>query len=211
LFNIRYEIECNWNYNVSGNPAAFIHIAPNNITSADYQDNPDNSSSIVGGVTNWTRVLSGPTYETNAGVFNQSYRNRFFGGFANLLGPNSFDYRIRTILNGELMLQARPTAQSGISDTSPDERNIFNRFSCNNYTTQNVNGTWFSYSSTATDINNSTQRIDGTAIFGAQIYWSSFLASGINRIGLRLTDGFTTSTTRPRGAHYTYRIYRVRK
>jgi hypothetical protein len=212
LFNIRYEIECNWNYNASGTPYAYIHIAPNNVSAIDFATDPNTSFTAVAGVTNWTRVLSGPTYEYSGAEFNYSYRDRFFCGYSNPLGPNSFDYRIRTILNGELMLQARPTAQSGISDTSQNERNIFNRFTCNNYTTQFVNGNWFIYSvGTMFDPNNSTERIDGTAIFSAGIYWSGFLASGINRIGLRLTEGFNTNTTRPRGAHYTYRIFRVRK
>ena len=212
LFNIRYEIECNWNYTASLTPEAHIHIAPNNVTAIDFATDPNTGYTAVAGVTNWTRVLSGPTYETSSGEFNQSYRDRFFCGFANQLGANLFDFRNRTILNGELMLQARPTAQSGISDTSQNERNIFNRFTCNNYSTQFVGSNWFIYSSgSGTDINNSTQRIDGTAIFSAGIYWSASFQSGINRIGLRLTDGFNTNTTRPRGAYYTYRIYRVRK
>jgi hypothetical protein len=212
LFNIRYEIECNWNYSGSVYPAAFIHIAPNNITATDYQNNdPNTSNSFVAGVTNWTNIMAGGTWGNITGEFNQSYRNRFMGGFAHQISGGLTEYRCRTVLNGELMLQTRPTGQSGITDPSPEERNIFNRFTCNNYTTQRVSGSWLTYQTVGSDFQNSHMRQDGTAIFSAQLYWNGFLASGINRIGLRLNDGFTPTDTRPRGAHYVYRIYRVRK
>ena len=211
LFNIRYEIECNWNYSDSVYPPAFIHIAPNNITASDYQSDSNTSSTFVGGVTNWTNIMSGDTWGTTQ-EFNQSYRNRFMCGFAHQISGSLTEYRCRTILNGEMMLQTRPTGQSGITDPSPEERNIFNRFTCNNYTTQRVSGNWHTYNVfNYNDIQNSHMRIDGTAIFGAQSFWNEFLASGINRIGLRLNDGFNVNDTRPRGAHYIYRIYRVRK
>ena len=211
LFNIRYEIECNWNYSASVYPSAYIHIAPNNITASDYSSDPNTSSLFVGGVTNWTNIISGGPWGNITQEFNQSYRNRFFGGFAPQTSGSLTEYRSRTILNGELMLQTRPTGQSGITDLSTEERNIFNRFTCTNYTTQRVGGNWLTYSYNGSDFNNSHMQIYGTAIFGAQIYWNTFLASGINRIGLRLNDGFTPTDTRPRGAQYIYRIYRVRK
>ena len=204
LFNIRYEIECNWNYSASVYPPAFIHIAPNNITASDYQNDPNTGNTFVGGVTNWTNIMADGAWGNITGEFNQSYRNRFMGG-------GLTDYRCRTIMNGELMLQSRPTGQSGITDPSTEERNIFNRFTCNNYTTQRVSGSWLTYQISGNDLQNSHMRQDGTAIFSAQSYWNGFLASVINRLGLRLNDGLDTTITRPRGAHYVYRIYRVRK
>jgi hypothetical protein len=211
LFNIRYEIECNWDYSASVYPAAFIHIAPNNITASDYQNDPNTGNTFVGGVTNWTNIMADGAWGNITGEFNQSYRNRFMGGFANQISAGLTEQRCRTLLNGELMLQSRPTGQSGITDPSTEERNIFNRFTCNNYTTQRVSGSWLTYQISGNDFQNSHMRQDGTAIFSAQSYWNGFLASGINRLGLRLNDGLDTTITRPRGAHYVYRIYRVRK
>lgn len=212
LFNIRYEIDCYWNWNNATYPAAFIHIAPNNITASDYQTDPNTSSTFVGGVTHWTNMMAGGAWGGITGEFNQSYRNRFMGGFLNAITGSLTEQRCRTLLNGELRLQTRPTGQASFTtDPALTERNIFNRFSCNNYTTQSVGGTWLTYQTVGSDFQNSCMRVDGTATFAAQTYWSGYLAAGINRIGLRLNDGFTPSDTRPRGAQYIYRIYRVRK
>ena len=212
LYNIRYEIDCYWNYNDAAYPAAFIHIAPNNVTASDYQTDPNTPNTFVGGVTHWTNMMAGGAWGGITGEFNQSYRNRFMGGFLHATSAVASAYRERTLLNGELRLQTRPTGQASFTtDPCLTERNIFNRFSCNNYTTQSIGGTWLTYQSVGTDYQNSCMRVDGTATFAAQTYWNGSLASGINRIGLRLNDGFTPSDTRPRGAQYIYRIYRVRK
>ena len=210
-FNIRYEIECYWNYSNSSYPGTYIIMGPNNMTASDNTPNADTSNTYVGGVTNWTNIMAGGTWSNITQEFNQSYRNRFMCGFAHQISAGLTEQRCRTFLTGEMSLQNRPTAQSGITDPSPEERNIFNRFTCNNYTTQRVSGTWFTYQLPLSDTNNSCMRLDGTATFAAQTYWNGFLASGINRIGLRLNDGFTPSDTRPRGAQYIYRIFRVRK
>ena len=211
-FNIRYEIECYWNYSNSSYPPTYIVMGPNNNTASDNTPNADTSNMYVGGVTNWTNIISGGTFGNITQGYNQSYRNRFFCGFAPATS-GGYDKRWRTILNGELSLQARPTGQSGITDLSTGERNIFNRFTCTNYTTLLTGNDWWRILQVGagSDINDSHQRIDGTAIYAAQMFWEYNTESVVGQIALRLTDGVGPYNTTPRGAQYIYRIYRVRK
>ncbi len=115
-------------------------------------------------------------------------------------------------MRGELTLLYRPQGQAGITDTSTTERTIYNRFSCENYTTSYVGGLNVLYGANSNNIDSNHQRINGTAVWGAHINWNSngTFSNGITQIGIRMLDGADLST-RPRTALYVTKFFRVRK
>jgi hypothetical protein len=208
LYNIRYEIDCYWNLSVS--TAAFITMSLNNFASIDSYNNTFFTGSDIGAITNWTNNIHNGTYGST-GVFDQGYRNRFYCGYSPTVGETA-QFRYRTIMRGELSLQYRPQAQAGITDTSTTERTIYNRFSCENYTTSFVGGLNLIYGANSNNIDSNHQRINGTAVWGAHINWNSngTFSNGITQIGIRMLDG-ADLTTKPRTALYVTKFFRVRK
>ena len=214
LYNIRYEIDCYWNLQ-SVSPT-FISLALNNFSPNDalgYND-PFTTGTILSAQTNWTNhINNGNNVDANGTEFNQCYRNRFYCGYSpDVVGSNNI-YRYRAIMRGELSLQNRPTAQAGITDTmSVNERTIYNRFSCENYTAANDGGVRL-FGNTIVDYTSNHQRIYGTALWATEFNWNNngVLSAGVNRMALRLHGNNDWSDYKPRTALYTYRIYRVRK
>ena len=215
-YNIRYEIECYF-YNGNGNaPYAYIQLSLNDVTATDSPSQNDPNTTLTGflsSLTNWTNHINNGTIEdTNPTEFNQCFRNRFYCGYSPFVGvPDSFRYR--TIIKGTLSLN-HPAVQAGITDHSTNERNIYNQFSCENYTSSQptIGGIHWFYGATDQDITNNHQRIIGTSLYAAETFWTSAgYNNGINRIGLRFIEGFDIATTIIRNAQYRYRIYRVRK
>jgi hypothetical protein len=214
LYNIRYEIDCYWNLQTSVN--TFISLGLNGFMNLDEIGlrDPFPSGTFLSAVSNWTNVINnGNNQDANGTEFNQTYRNRFYCGYSPV-GLENTPFRYRTILNGELSLQRRPTAQAGITDTSIGERTIYNRFSCDNYCTA-YDGTTYTnlFGATTVDYASNHQRINGTGLWAAGYNWNSngVLSAGINRINLRLHANTEWYTYNARSALYIYRIYRVRK
>jgi len=208
LYNIRYEIDCYWN--LSDSTAAFITMSLNNFASIDSYNNTNTPGGDIGAITNWTNNIHNGIYGST-GVYDQGYRNRFYCGYSPVVGSTA-QYRYRTIMRGELTLLYRPQAQAGITDTSTTERTIYNRFSCENYTTSYVGGLNVLYGANSNNIDSNHQRINGTAVWGAHINWNSngTFSNGITQVGIRMLDGADLST-RPRTAIYVTRIFRVKK
>jgi hypothetical protein len=209
LYNIRYEIDCYWN--LSDSTAAFITMSLNNFASIDSYNSTNTPGGDIGAITNWTNNIHNGIYGST-GVFDQGYRNRFYCGYSPVVGSTA-QYRYRTIMRGELSLQYRPQAQAGITDTSTTERTIYNRFSCENYTTSYVGGLNVLYGANSNNIDSNHQRINGTAVWGAHINWNSngTFSNGITQVGIRMLDGADIFTTRPRTALYVTKFFRVRK
>lgn len=214
VYNIRYEIDCYWNLQTSVN--TFISLGLNGFMNLDEIGlrDPFPSGTTLSAVSNWTNVINnGNNQDANGMEFNQTYRNRFYCGYSPI-GLENTPFRYRTILNGELSLQRRPTAQAGITDTSIGERTIYNRFSCDNYCTA-YDGISFTnlFGATIADYASNHQRINGTGLWAAGFNWNNngVLSAGINRINLRLHANTEWYTYNARSALYIYRIYRVRK
>jgi hypothetical protein len=208
LYNIRYEIDCYWNLSVS--TAAFITMSLNNFASIDGDNNTNTADSTIGAITNWTNNIHNGIYGST-GVYDQGYRNRFYCGYSPTVG-NQAQWRYRTLMRGELSLHYRPQGQAGVTDTSTTERTIYNRFSCENYTTSFVAFNSI-YGANSNNLDSNHQRINGTAVWGAEINWNSngTFSNGITQIGIRMLDGVDIFTTKPRTALYVTRIFRVRK
>jgi hypothetical protein len=212
-FNIGYEIECYWN--LGDAPYSYIQLSLNGYTGTDIaltaaQDPNTTTTNNLSSLTNWTNhINNGTNVDTNSTEFNQCFRNRFYCGYSPVVG--SVDaFRYRTIIKGELSLHY-PAVQSGVSDHSIAERNIYNQFSCENYTSTYPSSIHFLYGDTVQNLVSNHQRIIGTSLYAAESLWTTAgYNTGITQVGLRFIEG-STLTTRPRIALYRYRIYRVRK
>jgi len=222
-FNIRYEIECYW----STGTWSYIYplLAINDVRNIDLGVNENGLAyDPLSGLTNWTNHINNGVYG-GAEEYNQTYRNRFFCGYfpgstTNNSAPANDQIRQKSLMRGTLSLHRRPTGQTGITDASPNSRDILNIFTCDNYATRFYSGMSYLLNSSVqqgTDYGVNHQRINGTGIFPAEPVWSynaianSPISLGVQRLGLHLSEGGTTTLLRPRAAHFVYRIYRVRK
>ena len=223
-YNIRYEIDCYW----STGTWSYVYplLAINDILNTDVQGTSENlSHQELSGLTNWTNNINNGSFGGSE-AYTQTYNNRFFAAYfpgstnnANA-GANSLQ-RQKSIIKGTLSLHRRPLAQTGILDGSENARDILNIFTCDNYSTRFYSSFSYLMNSNAQqgiDYGVNHQRINGTALFAASPIWTydsagggSQLANGIYRLGFHLSEGGTTTIHRPRAAHYTYRIYRVKK
>jgi hypothetical protein len=224
-YNIRYEIDCYW----STGTWSYIYplLSINDVLNIDVPGtNPNVSHDPLSGLTNWTNNINNGTYGGSE-VYTQTYNNRFFAGYfpgsttnPNQAGANNLQ-RQRSLIKGTLSLHRRPAAQVGITDASVNARDIYNVFTCDNYSSRFYSGMLYLMNSTAqqgTDYGINHQRINGTGIMAAESVWTydaigggGQMATGIFRLGFHLSEGGTTTLHRPRAAHYTYRIYRERK
>ena len=223
-YNIRYEIDCYWSTGTWSYVYPLLSI--NDVLNTDVPGtNPNVSHDPLSALTNWTNNINNGTYGGSE-VYAQTYNNRFFAGYFpgsstnGSAGANNLQ-RQRTLIKGTLSLHRRPAAQVGITDAAQNARDIFNIFTCDNYSERFYSGMLYLMNSNAQqgiDYGINHQRINGTGIFAAESVWSynamgagTALAGGVSRIGFHLSEGGTTTTHRPRAAHYTYRIYRERK
>jgi hypothetical protein len=213
-YNIRYEIEC---YFYAGDaPYAYIQLSLNGYTGTDVagtatQDPNTTTTNSLSSLTNWTNhVNNGTNVDTNTTEYNQCFRNRFYCGYSPIVGVTDA-FRYRTIIKGTLSLN-HPAVQAGITDHSTAERNIYNQFSCENYTSSLTSSLHYLFGATNLDPASNHQRIIGTSIYAAESLWTTAgYNTGINQIGLRFIEGANLTTTRIRNTQYRYRIYRVRK
>ena len=223
-YNIRYEIDCYWS--TGTNSYIYPLLSINDVRNIDVEGtNPNISHDPLSGLTNWTNNINNGTYGGSE-VYTQTYNNRFFAGYFpgsstnGNAGANNLQ-RQRSLIKGTLSVHRRPTGQTGIVDAAQNTRDIFNVFTCDNYTTRFYSGMSYLMNSNAQqgiDYGVNHQRINGTGIMAAESVWTydatlnnSQMANGIFRIGFHLSEGGTTTLHRPRAAHYTYRIYRERK
>lgn len=214
LYNIRYEIECYWY--VGDAPYAYIQLSLNGFTATDTgssnQTDPNTAvTGSIGSLTNWTNIINnGTTIDSNNTEFNQCFRNRFYCGYSPIVGSTD-SFRYRTIIKGTLSL-LNPAIQAGITDHSTAERNIYNQFSCENYTSTFPTSQFhFLFGDTLQNLVSNHQRLIGTSIYAAESLWTTAgYNAGINQIGLKFIEG-SNLTTRTRNAQYRIRFYRVRK
>lgn len=223
-YNIRYEIDCYW----STGTWSYIYplLSINDVRNIDVPGtNPNVSHDPLSGLTNWTNNINNGTYG-GAEVYTQTYNDRFFVGYFpasstnGAAGANAIQ-RQRSLIKGTLSLHRRPAQQVGINDASINAKDIYNIFTCDNYSERFYNGMLYLMNSNAQqgiDYGINHQRINGTGIFAAESVWSynamgagTAMASGVSRIGFHLSEGGSYNSTRARAAHYTYRIYRERK
>ena len=211
-YNIRYEIEC---YFYPGEAQyAYIQLSLNDVAATDSPSQNDPNTTLTGFLSSlsyWTNhINNGTTVDANTTEYNQCFRNRFYCGYSPFVGQAD-SFRYRTIIKGTLSLN-HPAVQAGITDHSTTERNIYNQFSCENYTSSTSQPTiggihWF-FGATTVDLASNHQRIIGTSLYAAETFWTSAgYNNGINRIGLRFIEGSNIDTTRTRNAQYRYRIY----
>ena len=219
-FNIRYEIDINFDYLLNqSNNNSYIQLGLNEVTSTS---GAGESGARVHSVTNWTNIIHNGTSMGAADEFNQTYRNRFYCGYR---PPSTWNatYRNRLRLSGEISYNRRTTSDPGISpDYSSNSREILNKFNCDHYVINksNANDTeWYVYSLTGADQIEGHQRIHGTSIWNATggSLWTAnegtntALSQGVYNIALAFQDLTTTTTTYAREAEVSFRIYRVRK
>jgi hypothetical protein len=216
-FNIQYEFDINWNHTPSGTtiPYCFIEMNLNGISTAAISL-PQNQTGAFPAQTNWTNAIT----EGNTGTvtdINQSYRQRFFTGFAPLQVQTT-TFRNITRISGELSLSRRITGESEITDNSINSRQLLNKFNCDNSLIQNISSTqWYSYAqanSGSYEWPYSHQRIHGTAIWelSAGDFWSagpSPFSAGISNLTLFLSTLDYGGVNR--SAETSCRIYSVRK
>lgn len=220
LYDIKYEIDIHWDANTSTTiawPFAFIEMGLNKVMSIDNL----NQGIIAQTATNWTNISNSGTW--GGGLeYNQSYFGRFFAGFSqvnNPVGTGNPAFRYKTLLSGYLNYNYRTVSQTGITDNSLAGRLIQNHFTCDSFLQQNTgSNTWGIWFDGAT--NDAQQiRIHGASLwdtsmagnFTANSGTNEALSQGIYRIVLRTHEGISPLTTRPRGAQFVYRIYRVKK
>ena len=117
IYNIRYEVEINWNRLVSPTTSGFIYLGFNN---GVYNRNYTTTNN---GMTSWTNNI-----ETNGilTVYNQRYNSHFLCGYTGIQGTG-IQYRYRTNLEGEIKMQTRKTEQS-TPDFITESRMLVNRF-----------------------------------------------------------------------------------
>ena len=220
LYDIKYEIDIHWDANTSTTtawPYAYIEMGLNRVTSID----STNIGSTMQSATNWTNLINSGPWGANF-EYNQSFAGRFFAGFSqtnNAVGGGTPTFRYKTLLSGHLNYTYRTVSQSGITDISPNGRLIQNHFTCDSFLQQttgsNTWGIWYDSASNEAHAN----RIHGSALWDTSMNGkftehsgtNEALSQGIYRITLRLHEGNSFTTLRPRGAQIVYRIYRVRK
>jgi len=207
LYNIRYEININYDSITGEEPGAYIDFGLNSVRGSLAEQRYGN---LMPCVTNWTSIVNDGGF--GGDEFNQSYRGRFYCGYR----PSSSgggDYRYRQYLSGEISFNRR-----AITDISYE---ILNKFSSDHYILVQDYSTSYAYvySPNNSQINKQHQRMNGTAIWIVTTdgFWSkgenngTALSQGVDNIALYFSELFNTSNLYPRAAQIQYSIYRVRK
>jgi hypothetical protein len=209
-YNIRYEIDINWNYTSVGYPYTYITLGMNSVDALAVTDKTQNNAQTV-----WTNLIQ-PTY-TSAQEVDQVYTNRFFCGYGGGQGTG-LAYRFRTSLGGTISLHTR-TNQQFSNDIAMNSRLIKNDFRADNFVLESINTNQLRLYGPVGGPNSDAaqQRTRGTALWDATYgnLWNlgssggSDLNSGVSRLYIYFTT--ETLTNRFRGAEVKYSIYRVNK
>ena len=211
-YDIRYEMDINWDYTSSGYFPAYIHLGLNSVQASSVTDISRNNAQ-----TSWTN-LTQPTY-TTAAPLDQMFNSRFLCGYSAGQGTGAA-YRYRTTLSGTISLTTRTNQQihpAFSNDIALNSRLIKNDFVSNSYLLEQINTNQFRIFTGDNNVEAGQQTVRGFAIWDASYenLWNlgssggNDLNSGVFRLYLRFTD--VALNNRPRGAEVKYRIYRVRK
>lgn len=208
IYNIRYEVEINWNRLVSPTTSGFIYLGFNN---GVYNRNYTTTNN---GMTSWTNNI-----ETNGilTVYNQRYNSHFLCGYTGIQGTG-IQYRYRTNLEGEIKMQTRKTEQS-TPDFITESRMLVNRFKSDAVVlfTQSGSSPYLIqlWTSTNSDTDPAHQQIQGSALWEttAGSLWtantSQSMSGGIYQLLFRFSSLAGVGTNREFNVNY--RIFRVKK
>jgi hypothetical protein len=210
LYNIRYEVEINWNRSPTASPAGFIYLGfNNNVNSRSY-------TATNNAMTTWTNNI-----EQNGGVliFDQRYNTHFLCGYTSSQGTD-IRYRYRTNLEGVIQMQRRKTAQS-TPDLITDSRILVNRFQTDAVLQYSLSSSspylieFFTSGAPPIDTDPAHQQIRGSALWEttAGSLWTAnstlSMSNGIYQLLFRFSSTAGVGVTREFNANY--RIYRIKK
>jgi hypothetical protein len=210
-YDLRYEIDINWDYSQSGYPYTFISLGLNSVQASVVQNPTQNNAQ-----TRWHNLIQ-PTFGSTS-TADQLYTSRFYCGYSAGHGAGT-TFRYRQTLHGKISLQTRTNQQTtnGVTnDIAMNSRLITNDFVSNAVTLEQINTNQFRLFA-GDSLDAGQQTIRGYAAWDAACdnLWnlgsagSNDLNSGVYRLYLYLTDGATTN--RFRAAELKYSIYRVNK
>jgi hypothetical protein len=218
-YNIQYEFEFFWERGGATYPQTYLSLGLNSLYAANASAQTSTRKSSA---TSWT--FESPKFSTEGTTYNfpQNFVDRFYAGFAPLSPANLLnEYRMRTILKGELSLNFRSIGDvafnSGQADNSINERVINNNFSCTNYTTEYYSPTqWGIFHQNDDAIQYSQQTMNGNAVWNASLggVWTSGSANdrmdnGIHQLFIASTNTQYGAQIRP--CQVKGRVFRVRK
>ncbi len=208
LYNIRYEVEINWNRLASATDYGYIYLGFNN---GVYNRNYTATNNAM---TTWVNNIENTG---NISVFDQRYNSHFLCGYTGSQGIDA-SYRYRTNLEGEIKLQTRKTAQS-TPDFITESRMLVNRFKSDAVLsfTQSGSSPYLIqfFTSGSTDFPPAHQQIQGSALWEttAGSLWTAnstqSMSNGIYQLLFRFTTLAAVSTNREFNVNY--RIFRVKK
>jgi hypothetical protein len=208
-FDLRYEIDINWDYTGTTYPYTFINLGINSVEASSVPNPTQNNAQTM-----WT-IAYQPQLNTST-INPQVYTSRFFCGYSGGQGTGVI-FRYRTTLSGKISLTTRTTAQF-TNDINLNSRLIRNDFVSNsNLLQQHSTPSQFLIYPGLNDIGNNQHTVRGYALWDTSYenLWNvgaaegKDLNSGVFRLYLRFTDEALTS--RSRAAEVKYSIYRVRK
>ena len=208
-YNLRYEMDINWNWSGTGYPPAFIGLGLNSVQASTIANPASNNAQTL-----WTRQTQ-PTFSTTQNN-PQVYTSRFFCGFSDTIGTGA-DWRFNTTIKGLINLTTRTNPQY-TNDPAMMMRQIRNDFVCSNTLLEPASGTTNPFRLyTGNDVTGGQVTIRGSAIWEASFdnLWTlgssggNDLNSGVFRLYIRFTNEALTNV--PRGAEIKYSIYRVNK
>lgn len=212
-YDIRYEIDINWNYSLTGYNQTFINLGLNSVQASSVQNPNQNNAQTI-----WS-LQEQPTFSTSTST-PQVYTSRFFCGYNGGHGSSN-PYRSRTTLSGTISLQTRTNPQTTnnvTNDPAMNSRLIQNDFVSNSVLLEpHSTANQFRIFSGTNDIQASQHTIRGLAVWEASYddLWNigssggNDLNSGVFRLYLRFTNVALTNV--PRAAEIKYSIYRVNK
>jgi hypothetical protein len=210
-YDLRYEIDINWDYTQSDYPFTFISLGLNSVQASAVANPTQNNAQ-----TRWHNLVQ-PTFST-ASTADQIYTSRFYCGYSAPHGTGN-TFRYRQTLHGKISLQTRTNQQTtnGVTnDIAMNSRLITNDFVSNAVTLEQINTNQFRIFA-GNNLDPAQQTIRGYAAWDASCdnLWNlgssvgNDLNSGVWRLFLFFTDG--TTTNRFRSAEVKYSIYRVNK
>jgi hypothetical protein len=211
-FDLRYEMDINWNYTPTVYPHVFINLGLNSVEPTSI------ANFTVNGAQTILNMAEQPSFNTSS-ISPKMYTSRFFCGYSAGQGTGT-TYRYRTTLSGHISLTTRTNAQisgSFSSDIALGSRLITNDFVCNTCLLEQVNTNQLRIFSGDNNIEAGQNLIRGCAVWETTCdnAWSlgssggTDLNAGVFRLFLRFTD--VANANRSRGAEVKYSIYRVRK
>jgi hypothetical protein len=210
LYNIRYEVEINWNRSPTTSIGGFIYLGfNNNVNSRSY-------TATNNAMTTWTNNI-----EQNGAisVYNQRYNTHFLCGYTSSQGTD-IRYRYRTNLEGVIQMQRRKTAQS-TPDLITDSRMLVNRFQSDAVLQYSISSSspylieFFTSPASPLETDPAHQQIRGSALWEttAGSLWTAnstlSMSNGIYQLLFRFSSTAGVGVNREFNANY--RIYRIKK